>query len=282
MPISMSFSSSVRRSHSLTTDSALPHRGSPRRRHFAAIVVSFLVVVMIASIQGQALAQEPALDADEVFEALLEQGKTLDETRKQVGAIFGSALSTGIAVELCSPRAHPKCENSIVFEAWDEFFDGIDAGGTASQVVQVLQPKFGSYLATGIAVFWCSPQPGDGCERDPIAAAWSTFDAVLNSDNPNPARAIAEIRRSAAGPIVAEFVAAVECGEPTCFSDELLSLAPEDFGNPNPVESTTKQKPDPNVKYGVDVGRSDPNWLSWACKLPAISKAVASCQKRTS
>lgn len=210
---------------------------------------AFLILILIAS--PAAIAQEPAEDPEGSFYAGLEADTiSLDQARLDIAGELGPAVATDLVVALCAPPvADEDCQGSNVFRAWDLFLEGIAEGVPVAEVARVMQgmPEFDEYLISGIAVYWCAPDPGPGCATDPFARAWWEF-SVQMALNPNPADAISQI---SAGPVVAELVAASVCGEPTCFASDLAGVDPALLAQlpQSPPEQQVKQPPASEIKF---------------------------------
>jgi hypothetical protein len=249
-------------------------------RKVRALFVLLLPILAVATVACESLAQEEVevIFPEDLFASLLQHRYSLDEARIAVAEEFDPAVATDLAVYLCTPPAHEACRGSSVYEAWGAFIAGIDRGLTASQVAEGLQAHYDVYLTWGIAVYWCSPLPLDGCEGDPITEAWSAFNSYL-AQNPNPADAIARISSAAAGPLVAELIAASECGEPTCYAAELELVVEEVIWEPEPlVEQQSRQRPDTEVQYGFKPDKPQKNLQDKICKGPA-GRFIDRCKK---
>ncbi|UCF21042.1 MAG: hypothetical protein JSU87_06550 [Gemmatimonadota bacterium] len=250
-----------------------------RMRGVRAVVALALSMLALAGVARGALAQGSEVFPDELLDSLLQQGLSLDEATNRVAAEFDPAVAADLAVYLCTPPAHEACQGSRVYEAWEHFIAGIDQELMASEVAEELEASFDPHLAWGMAVYWCSPEPFDGCEGDPVTEAWSAFDEHMARD-PNPADAIAQISTSAAGPLVASLIAAAECGESTCYAAELDLVDEGDFWDPEPiVEQQARQRPATDVQYGFKPDKPPGKTREKLCSSPA-GRHVPACRDR--
>ncbi len=232
--------------------------------------VGLFLLIVTCTAWESSLAQEPSEDPEDRFSSLLLEF-SLDSTRDIVAEEFGEAVAVDIAVYLCSPDPDDDCEGSTVFDAWSAFLEGIDQGDPVAQVTQGMQ-DFDEYLVSGIAVYWCSPEPGDGCGTDRFTQAWSEFETLTASD-PNPADAVAQISAST-DPLVAQLIAASVCGEPTCYAEELGELDVDQLAQidqPRP-EPQTRQQSGPDLQFANKPGRPPKKLRAWLCARGWVKK----------
>lgn len=240
---------------------------NPRLIH----VVVFLLT-MVCIVHGESAAQGLLEDPDERFSSLQKEDRySLDAARIEVAERFGSAIAVDIAVYLCSPDPDPSCKDSRVLRTWDDFLDQIFEDRTVAQVAQdMLLAGADEDLVAGIAVYWCSPEPGFGCGDDLYTQAWSDFYSLLD-DDPNPADAVSVVSELH-DPFVAELIGASECGHPTCYADEIAELysddveLPDQLKHPPPPQEQAKQQPASEPKYGYK-GSKVRDWKQKFCKI---------------
>lgn len=215
------------------------------------IRAAFLVLPLLFIASPAAFAQGPAEDPESVFYAGLDADTIpLDQARLEIAGELGPAVATDLVVALCAPPvADDDCQDSDVFGAWVLFLEGISEGVPVAEVARVMlgMPELDEYLVSGIAVYWCSPDPGPGCATDPYSRAWWEF-SVQMALNPNPADAIGQI---SSGAVVAQLVAASVCGEPTCFAADLAGVDPALLAQlpQSPPEQQVKQPPASEIKF---------------------------------
>lgn len=240
------------------------------------LIRAVLCLTVIACIApGESSAETCLEDPEEQFYDELKYA-SLDTARNAVAETCGEAVATDIAVYFCSPQPEDECEDSKVWYTWQSFLQRIYEIGMIEDVVNdMLEAPFDPALVRGIAVFWCSPERGYGCEDDLFTQAWSDFDSLLD-ENPNPADAISWISDSDAGPFVAELIAASVCGHPTCFAEELALLPLDDLPLPDQADFRRQTKqgqpatPEQAAKtqfYERGGEESESTFRNWICKV---------------
>jgi hypothetical protein len=134
-------------------------------RWISVIFVSLLLAV--SSAQNNLIAQDQ-INPEELFYYLLDnQGYSLDETRTFVASEFDEDVAAEIAAYLCAPDPDLTCEGSDVLAEWDYFLDEILDDRMVIDVAEaMLDAGVDEPLVTAIAVYWCSPEPGPGCEDE--------------------------------------------------------------------------------------------------------------------
>ncbi len=190
-------------------------------RYSSSMFVFGLLLLVLLTSPDVLLAQDYEDDPEEAFFSLLDQGYDLDDARAMIAQDFDMAVATELAVWICFEYVS-ECEESQaetdVLSAWATFLNGLDEGYSISELVDGMQEYFDPYLSTGVAMFWCSPEPESGCSTDDYYTyAWIAFDSYL-SEGYDPAEAIGIIAENST-PYVAELVAAANCGEATCYAD---------------------------------------------------------------
>lgn len=61
------------------------------------------------------------------------------------------------------------------------FFDALEMGADADQAREAVEAEFGPVVAAELAAFWCSPDPGDGCEDTFVLAAWEVWQEAIEN-----------------------------------------------------------------------------------------------------
>lgn len=227
---------------------------------------------------------EPLLapeDPEEVFLSLLEEGLGLDAARQEVESEFDAAVAAEIAIYHCSPPVPTECYGSTVLDAWTAFVASIDEGATASGAASDVQLDFDDYLADGLAVFWCSPEPLAGCEEDPIADAWAEFESLV-AENPNPAAAIAAISPPPGHPFVAEMIAASVCGEATCYQDEFADWEASQFEQILAPGGQAQSRHRYGLRFAFDPGAPPKKPKKDSCKTNFDKRVLDRCKAPTS
>ena len=192
-----------------------------KTRYSSNMFVFGLLLFALLCFPAVLQAQDFEGDPEEAFFSLLDDGFDLDQARQSIAEDFDIAVATELAVWICFEYVS-ECEESQseteIFGAWATFLNGLGEGYSISQLVDGMQEYFDPYLSTGVAMFWCSPEPQDGCtEEDEYTYAWIAFDDLLNEGH-DPAEVIAIIAENS-NPFIAELVAAANCGEATCYAD---------------------------------------------------------------
>jgi len=246
--------------------------------------MSFLLLGLTFVAHGELVAQEIVQDPNDRFDYLLDEGYSVDDARQIVAKEYSdNAVAADIAVYICSPPADEKCRGSDgrrsdVFEAWYQFLRRIEDGQSASTAAYDMQENFDSYLSYGIAVDWCAPDPLEGCEDDPITGAWYEFFDRLEGDS-NPARAISWI--SQRNPLVAELIAASECGERTCYSEYIAVLEFEEHTEEDRPRSQPRPQPNSGgLQFGFKPEIEEPALLARICATERARKEVARCKAK--
>jgi hypothetical protein len=182
-----------------------------------------LTSLVFSVLASSAFANMPAGaqggEAEDMFaELVLDRGYNADDARRQVAAAFGQAVATDIAVYWCSPEADEGCDGSVVLKAWLDFEDLIDDDYSADDAREELADNYDESLAAALAVFWCSPEPGDGCSGSDVARVWQEFDDRLLGG-----RGMKEIRAELGpqyGQALVDGLAAYACGDLECADAE--------------------------------------------------------------
>lgn len=215
----------------------------------------FLLALGFVANQESAAQEYAEFDAGDLFYTLAED--SVDTATNTVMEYFGAAVAFEIAVYHCSPEPDPTCEGSEVYETWYQFIDRIYDDRSVAQVAQnMVEDGLNQSLVTAIAVFWCSPEAGEGCGDDLYSQAWDHFIDEVEDDG-DPTSAIAEIY--SVDPFVAELIGVAVCGEATCYAEETASAV---YYEP---ESQAKEEP-------WDASSSGWNSSGWQMKKPRRPK----------
>ncbi|MFK7843892.1 MAG: hypothetical protein AB8G77_01230 [Rhodothermales bacterium] len=224
----------------------------------SALLFSLLIsFVLIQPVFGQSYEKDP----EDEFLTLLNKGYGVDKARSELAQRFGIAVATEIAVWVCFDYEDACAEGeSDVFFAWEKFLDEIEDEFTVAEAIQEMD-DYDDYLINGIALFWCSPEPGAGCEADKFQESWLDFDYYLEN-NYDPSEAINRIA-SDAGLIIGELIAAANCGEATCYADYF-----DDADEDEPVFERMSEDKTPLAKerqsvasFANNPGRPKKGWL---------------------
>jgi hypothetical protein len=216
---------------------------------------SFLLVLGLVTNQDSSAQEYAEFGAEELFYTLADD--SVDEATNRVMEHYGEAVAFEIAVYHCSPEPDPSCEGSEVYATWYQFIDRIYDDRSVAEVTQnMVQDGLNESLVTAIAVFWCSPEAGDGCGDDRYNRAWEYFIDEVGNDS-DLASAISEIH--SVHPFVAELIGVTVCGDATCYAEE---AAYEAYYEPEPQ---AKEEP-------WDVSSSGWNSSGWQMKKPKRKK----------
>jgi len=229
----------------------------------ASVRIALFVLVLGLVVNQESTAQDYVeIDAEDVFYTLVYDPvdatvNSVDAATNSVMDNFGDAVAFEIAAYHCSPEPDPSCEGSEVYWTWYHFIDRIYDDRSVAQVVQsMIEEGLNAHLVTAIAVFWCSPEAGDGCGDDRYSQAWSHFINEV-ADDGDPASAISDIRGTY--PFVADLIGVTVCGEVTCYAEETAFEA--------------YYEPEPQVKEEPwDVSSSGWESSGWQMKKPRRKK----------
>jgi hypothetical protein len=179
--------------------------------------LAFLLLASHAPAELSTRTQEG--DPEDMFaELVLEREYGVDQARQQVASVYGQALATEIAVYWCSPEADVGCEESAVLDAWLDFERLIDDDYSADEARAALEEDYDESLAAALAVFWCSPEPGDGCNGSSVEQAWQQFDDGLEKGY--PVNDVLAVLSQQHGRALSEGLAAYACGDLECADAE--------------------------------------------------------------
>jgi len=184
-------------------------------------------------------------DPEALFYHLVdEEEHAVDDAAAAVADIYDLAVAIDLAVYLCAPEPDAACEGSVIEQAWAAFLAGIDDGRTVPQVTEALEGEYAADLLTGIAVYWCSPDPDAGChDGDGVTDAWSAFDTL--TERTGPAEALEEMA-ARWDPFVLDLIGAAVCGHPACYAGEVLPSTPSLVAGAEPLRpSGLKRKATP-------------------------------------
>lgn len=130
----------------------------------AWMMIALVALVAALAAQATSYAQDYYEYPEDLFYELLdEEGLPLDEARAIVGEEFDEYRAAEIAAYLCAPNPDIACEGSDVWAVWEVFLYGLYDGLTVDEVLEVMIEE-DETLAIAIAIYWCSPPAGEGCE----------------------------------------------------------------------------------------------------------------------
>lgn len=195
---------------------------------FTAFTLHLLMLILLAGLSPTVFAQEIAGDPEEQFFMLLYNGDDMDEARAGVADVHGAAVATEIAIWVCY-EFEDDCAGTSVGDAWDLFLESLygEELSLMESVDALLEEMRDDYLAFGVALYWCSPEPEDGCEGEPAQQIWLDFDRLIENDEMDPGEVIARLNQDYPAEVV-ELVAASYCGHPNCYADEIAMLSEEE------------------------------------------------------
>lgn len=98
------------------------------------------------------------------YELLDDEGLGLDEARDVVAEEFDEYEAAEIAAYLCAPDPDEACEDSEAWKAWGIFLDRLAEGWAIGEIVNDIS-EWDEDLAIAIAIYWCSPPAGYGCDE---------------------------------------------------------------------------------------------------------------------
>lgn len=221
-----------------------------RRGPLQSLGVALMLAGIIYFVAPSPILAEPPASAQDddpelMFEELvLTQGVDVDDARQQVASKYGQAVATEIAVYWCSPDPLDGCEGSNVLAAWLEFEHLIiDEDYSADEARVTLSDEYDESLVAALAVYWCSPEPLEGCSGSEVEMAWGEFDDLLEAG-----RTMNDILAQLSpqhGRTLIEGLAAYACGDLEC-----AEVEPEGPEPDQPAPQATRRSTKKN-KYGT-------------------------------
>lgn len=220
--------------------------------------IAVLAAIACFSTLNSATAQTNPDEVDAKFEEYVQSGMDVDEARDALIDEYDVATATASAVwtcyedtDLCSD-AWAGDEYSSVIDAWSLFmYLTEEEGMSASESVEILDDleEFDPYLTDAVALWWCIPESGEGCEGDPYEWIWDEFERLDEEDDIDMTAFYTDLI-DVHGPIPAELASSFWCGHATCFAGVEIDESGEVEEQPAPPVP-----PAPNVT--TDRGEGD-------------------------
>ena len=177
------------------------------------VLLSCLAVILAPAgvIEGASSAQTSDAAIDLFARLVVHEEYDADAARAQVAGQFGVAAATDAAVYWCEPEPGVGCDETDVSAAWSHFINLVDGEGVAVDAAAMdVAEAFDDELATGIAVFWCAPEPYAGCDASLVGDSWVGFLNSVEEDDQAPARVRDAMAQDA--PVLASAIYAYLCG----------------------------------------------------------------------
>lgn len=151
------------------------NRSFDRRRQVKAYAICTALAVA-GLIPRVAAAQVTAAGAQEIFyEVTLERDADAGR-RAMIMEGLSEPIAAAMAAYWCSPPEGAGCAGTDVLRAWEYFLQALAEGNNADAAFNDMVGKTDDYpLGDAIAAWWCSPEPGTGCENTYLLAYWDVY-----------------------------------------------------------------------------------------------------------
>jgi hypothetical protein len=141
--------------------------------------VTFALFALVSAWLAQAptYAQDSYEYPEDLFYELLDEyDYSLDDARAVVAEAleFDEYQAAEVAAYLCAPDPDEACRGSSVLALWNRFLDGLSEDESIDDIVDEIGES-DPILAEEIAIYWCTPPAGYGCDEEEYSERQSEF-----------------------------------------------------------------------------------------------------------